>query len=293
MKNKEIIEKIKRSVIFLGYKKEGRDVIIGTGFLIKVENVYHLVTAKHVIENDSENLLIFLNGKHLNSPIAKPLTKIYKDGLSWIRHPNPNVDIAIIPFLLEENDDVEFVPDDIILKDTNDLEELVNVFFSSYQPGLNNFKEDGCVNPIIRKGMISRINNNDTFFIDGFAFPGNSGSPVFVFPDAFEMYKEEQETGVPLKVNLIGIVGARICFEDIAISRQTGKPKISFEENTGLSLIWSTKFIMEITKSEQFKRQLARIRAINQVVQKAPVLPIKQVTKTDQQSSIEKPKVSS
>lgn len=81
------------------------------------------------------------------------------------------VDLAIIPFGIREEDDIRTMPD-IMFLDTSKLQELYDVFFIAYQPGAESQKR---VVPVIRTGMISLINDDKTFYIDGFAFPGNSG----------------------------------------------------------------------------------------------------------------------
>jgi hypothetical protein len=261
---KKIIDQIKESVVFLGYVNDGQEQIIGTGFLMQIEGIFHLVTARHVIEKNWQNLHVFLNSKHLKQPSAKPLSVVYQAGNSWIRHPDPKVDIAVIPFLMDVNDKVKFVPDNLISKDNSELYELVDVFFVSFQPGLNNFQIDGCINPIIRKGVISRMNSDYTFYIDGSAFPGNSGSPVFVFPSAVKISDEGVQIGGQMKITLAGVMGAYVPYRDVAASQQTGNVRVIFEENTGLSLVWSTKFIDEIISCADFRNQIGNIKALIQ-----------------------------
>lgn len=257
---KNLINEIKESVVFLGFINNGQEQIIGTGFLMQINDIFHLVTAKHVIEKNWQNLHVFLNTKQLKAPAAKPLSVIYNNGYSWIRHPDPKIDIAVLPFLKDVNDQVRFVPDSLIPKDMEEIHELVDVFYVSFQPGLNSFQNDGCVNPIVRKGVVSRVNNNGTFYIDGSAFPGNSGSPVFLFPTPVKILEGGISIGAPTKISLLGVMGAYLPYQDIAISQQTGRPRVIFEENTGLSLIWSTKFIDQIIQSDDFQKQIKIIK---------------------------------
>jgi len=281
---KNLINQIKESTVFIGFIENQKDRIIGTGFLIQVEGFFHLVTAKHVVEKNYENLYVFHNSKQFGNPIGKPLLSIYKDGLRWIRHKNQKVDIAILPFQLNANDKVSFIPDSLILEDLSEIHELIDVFYLSYQPGLHSFEQDGCVNPTIRKGVISRMNNDGTFFIDGFAFPGNSGSPVFKFPNPIHYNQGGFSIGGPLDIKLIGVMGAYIPYEDVAISQQTGRPKVIFEENTGLSLIHSTKELIEIIKDDEFIEQLNFLKQRGQAI---PSLPTPTQDTTPSTESIE------
>ncbi len=66
--------------------------------------------------------------------------------------------------------------------------------------------------------------------------------------------------GEGMDIKLIGIVGSYVYFKDVAVSEQTKRPKMIFEENTGLSLIWSTKFLQDIIQSSDFKKQIEAIR---------------------------------
>lgn len=270
---KDIINKIKESVVFLGFVNNGQPKVTGTGFLIKVGNFFHLVTAKHVAENNHENLCAFFNSKQFNRTIVKPLKKIYQDNLSWIEHKDKNVDIAILPFSKGRNNKVDFIPQELMINDLSELSELTDVFYLSYQPGLHDLSKDKNVNPIIRKGTISKLNDDDTFFIDGFAFPGNSGSPVFQFPTPFHISNEGLVIGGPTTIKLVGVMGAYITYRDVAISQQTKKPKVIFEENTGLSLVHPSKFINDIITSDQFQKQSFYLQQRQQVLSGKNITP--------------------
>ncbi|RPI80194.1 MAG: hypothetical protein EHM41_23185, partial [Chloroflexi bacterium] len=102
-----------------------------------------------------------------------------RERIDWVFHQNENVDIAILPFPLDpQKDDVKVVPDTMFVT-VDRIFELYDIYFLSYQPGIEIQNQ---VIPIIRSGTVSLINKDKTFYIDGFAFPGNSGSPVFLKP---------------------------------------------------------------------------------------------------------------
>ena len=50
---------------------------------------------------------------------------------------------------------------------------------------------------------------------------------------------------------LVGIIGSYLPYLDVAISEQTKRPRVVFEENTGLSKVWSTSLISEIISSKK------------------------------------------
>ena len=58
----------------------------------------------------------------------------------------------------------------------------------------------------------------------------------------------------------MGIVGAYLPYQDEAISRQTGELRVVFEENSGLSLVWSVNYLNEIIESDAFKKQFEIIK---------------------------------
>ena len=180
-----------------------------------------------------------------------------KFGVDWVFHKNAEVDIAIIPFGLDpQKDDVKVIPDNLFLPPDR-LFELYDVFFMSYQPGVK-FEER--VSPIFRSGTISIINEDKTFYVDASAFPGNSGSPVFLKPSPIRFDEKGISIGGDqLGGKFIGIIGEYIPYTEIAISIQTERPRVIFEENTGLSKVWSVAFIREIIESDAFGKQLDKL----------------------------------
>ncbi len=165
--------------------------------------MFHLITAKHVVMDqetgkiDDSELFIFFNSED-GTITKRPIEGIKKEfAVDWVFHENENVDIAIIPFGLDPNkDDVKVIPDEMFLT-TDRLFELYDVFFLSYQPGIEPEKR---ITPIIRGGTISIIHDDKTFHIDGFAFPGNSSSPVFLKPSPIRVDK----TGIAIGGGSIG-----------------------------------------------------------------------------------------
>ena len=70
----EILEEIKKSIIFFGIVKDDKQYFTGTGCVISLNNVFHLVTAKHVVINDAglaEDLCIFVNDKEGHLRVIK------------------------------------------------------------------------------------------------------------------------------------------------------------------------------------------------------------------------------
>lgn len=237
-----------------------------TGVLVGVQNIFHLITAKHVVVEkkdgvftnklSDDGLYIFFNST--KEVIAKrSIGWIKKEiGVNWIFHENSEVDIAIIPIVRDrEKDDVKIIQNSLFLE-SEGIFELDDVFFLSYQPGIKYFRK---ITPIIRKGMISLKRKDKSFYIDGFAFPGNSGSPVFTKPSPMTLTMEGVSVGDQRGLKFIGIVGEYIPYIEPAISPKTGQIRIVFEENTGLSKVWSVDFVNEIIESDSFKNQIKKL----------------------------------
>ena len=122
------------------------------------------------------------------------------------------------------------------------LFETLNVFFISFQQGID---LENRVSPIFRRGSISRILEDNTFFIDGFAFPGNSGSPVFLSPTITYSHDGIQLKKYILGGKLIGVIGQALTYQN---------------QNTGLSKAWSINFLNDIINSKKFQAQLDAIK---------------------------------
>jgi len=251
---KHLLSQIKESTVFLGVMQNNTPVFNGTGFLIQVDHVFYIVTAKHVVENNFANMFIFLNSKNFGVNF-KPIAAILNDGFSWKKHKDNKVDIAILPFPVTQNDKAQFVPNNLFIQNSSDIQELMDLFFLSFQPGINDIANDGVINPVIRKGSIARINADKTFFMDGFAFPGNSGSPVFLLPSPVRINGGNVQIGGPIEIKLAGIIGAYVPYRDEAVSRQTGEVRSILTENTGLALVHSTVLLKEIIESDDFMEQ--------------------------------------
>ena len=261
----EILGQIKKTVVFLGKaNQKGEIKFYATGFLVQINNIIHLVTAKHVVFDgktgnflDSGMLIQFnLKTGKFGSRSIDEIKRNY--AVNWIFHKDKNVDVAIIPFHIDPHkDDIRTIPDTMFL-DTERLFELYDVFFLSYQPGIESQNK---ILPIIRTGTLSIMNDDKTFYIDAFAFPGNSGSPVFLKPSPIRFDQGNISIGVdPLGGSFIGVLGEYLPYQEVAKSAQTGRPRVVFEENTGLARIWSVTFIKQIIESTDFQDQLKKLK---------------------------------
>jgi len=268
MSIEETISIVKKNIVFIGKEiidplsNDPKYAFIGTGFIAEINKIYHIITARHVVLNPNtkqfdDDLIIFFNKKSGNIGSRKIEDIKNRIQVNWITHTNDNIDIAIIPFGFNpDEDDISLIPEDMLLN-FNNLRELYDVYYLSYQP---NIKIGDKVTPIIRTGTISLLNDDKTLYLDGQVFPGNSGSPVFIKPVPFSFNESGMVIGSnPHNNKLIGLIGEYVPYQDVAYSKQTGRVRVVFEENTGLSKVWSVDLILEIIESDSFKEQIERI----------------------------------
>ena len=246
---------------------------IGTGFIVgrPVEDVvgekqFHtfLVTNKHVLLNQQSIVIRFDSTSGLD---AKDYDlNLMEGGVSiWVGNRSDDVDVAAIslnPTVLKDDGvDLKFFQMDehllsIMQMKSEGVSEGDGVFILGFPMGIVAPQKK---NVIARVGAIARIRDTldgtqNTFLIDANIFPGNSGGPVIIKPEMMSI----QETKSIYKSFLIGIVKSYVPFMDIAISQQTGRPRVMFEENSGLALVESVDSIRETVEDCYQKKVLGQ-----------------------------------
>ena len=103
---------------------------------------------------------------------------------------------------------------------------------------------------IVRQGGVARSSEmldhaSKTFLIDAFVFPGNSGSPVVLRPEVASI----EGTKPQLNALLMGLVTSYRPYTEYALSAQTKRPRITFEENSGLAEVLPVDVIDEAIKA--------------------------------------------
>lgn len=237
---------------------------IGTGFLYatfqcinpedstKSDYKINLVTNKHILLNQ-ENIILRFNPQNGQAATDFPLALKKADGTDvWTGHQNPDVDVAVIrlnaKMIVDAGMKISyFKSESDILTKQNMIDEEVGegdfIYVLGYPMGMMLSDRQ---NVIVRGGIIARIkdvfeNRNSSFTIDSLVFPGNSGGPVIIKPEASFI----QGTKPMNKAALIGIVKSYISYTDVAISQQTGNARITFEENSGLANVETVDKITE------------------------------------------------
>jgi hypothetical protein len=231
----------------------------GTGFLVEIDGLKYLFTAKHVVKDFLENRkkdAPFLAAVNLASgkKVVQGLDDLPKrHRVGWVF--DDAADLAATPFPTAPEYRIRTVPLSFFVSDSQ-LLELQEVFFVSFQPGL---EEKDRIRPIFRRGAVALIAPGEVY-LDAFVFPGNSGSPVFVqsTPASFASHGTLLG-GNPLGCKLVGIVQGYLPYRDVAISQQTRRPRVVFEENSGLAHIVTTDQVRAFIASDVFTQQHRRV----------------------------------
>ena len=234
---------------------------IGTGFIVgrPIDNGgdddkrYHtfLVTNKHVLQ---EKKKIFLRFNTIEGSQVKdyPVELEPKNEPIWVGHNSKDIDVAafnINPEVLK-NDSVAYAffhldkhALSVSEMQKNNLSEGDGLFVLGFPMGIVSTLSNHVIS---RSGSIARIrdllsNRASAFLIDANIFPGNSGGPVVIRPEIIAI----EGTTAYKNASLIGMVKSYVPFTDVAISQQTGRPRVTFEENSGLALVETVDSIKE------------------------------------------------
>ncbi len=250
--------------------KDGNKQWIGTGFLFgqfkrqrsaqeKDYKVY-LVTNKHVLNNQASLMLRF-NPQSEQPATDYPLLLQSKEGRNlWTGHPTDAVDVAVVPInakrLQQEGMKFSFFQSDGNIFTKQKLKDLGttegdSIFILGFPMGLMATDRQYV---LLRSGAISRIRDlyegrSSDYVIDAFVFPGNSGGPVILKPEMISI----DGTKANKSAALIGVVKSYIPYRDVALSKQTGRTRIIFEDNSGLSLVEPVDAILETIAVEERK----------------------------------------
>ena len=234
---------------------------IGTGFLVgrffkkkdENQNEYHifLVTNKHVLVGKNSVKVRF--NPHSSEPAKDYNISLINNGnKTWTGHQTEEIDVAAINInariLVDEGMKFKyFMSDSNILHIEQMAEKGMTEGDFIYVLGFPMELVDSDRQYVIaRSGSIARIRDvlekrRNDFIVDSFVFPGNSGGPVVSKPE-FVSIKGTQSLD---RAYLIGIVSSSLSYLDTAISLQTKRPRVIFEENSGLTVVVPADFIME------------------------------------------------
>ena len=236
---------------------------IASGFLYgdffkkdeKGENLYQvfLVTNRHVFKELKQVLLRFNpTGKEAAKQYLLNLVDASSKKMLWTPHPNPNIDIAVttintdilekhgIQFTWFQSDEHVATLDKMAALGITEGDFIYILGFPMELVGA----ERNYV--IVRSGNIARVQDaidrrSKEFLIDAFTFPGNSGGPVITKPEVVAI----KDTPAVSSGYLIGVIQSYLSYQEFAVSEQTGRRRVMFEENSGLTAVIPIDFVKE------------------------------------------------
>ena len=164
--------------------------------------------------------------------------------MPWTVHPKPNADVAVrmlnFPKLKTAGAELAYLSNthhtlSLDQARQSGMSEGDGVFILGFPLGMAG-KERNYV--IARQGIVARIQgwldgNEEEFLIDASIFPGNSGGPVFTVPHNVAIQGTQHND----RCSLIGMVSSYVPYEEVAVSKQTGRVRMLFEENSGLGVV--------------------------------------------------------
>jgi S1-C subfamily serine protease len=272
--------------------RRGPFVPVGSGFLYghflkKVndelnEYAYYLVTNQHVVEDveraEKQQVEAVLKTSHLEEP-QKLFLRFNPKAVGPAREDlwvplNPSspalgwsvdkgTDLAVVrvaaDFLDKAGLQYAVFQSDIHVADRSKAGEIGltegdGVYVLGFPMGLVGGERNFV---IARQGSIARIRDclagsTNRFLIDALVFPGNSGGPVVSRPDMTYVKGTKKQD----RAYVVGVVRAFIPYQDVGISQQTGRPRITFEENSGLAEVIPMDFVKMLI--EQYEKSLAK-----------------------------------
>jgi hypothetical protein len=225
----------------------GQVYSISASLLLSPHDHLILVTAKHVVLNDDGNLNTRLgwrlNEKTNASDLISDQDQTTLAG-GWFISSNADLACRFITYANES----DFVPIPVsLLLPQKNLEVGAHIFILGFPMGLRSEKY---TKAIVRNGIVAR-SDSDELMLDSFIFPGNSGGPVVYSP----LVKVGANLSSPLinDERIAGVVTDYIPYTDVAISPQTKRARITFEENSGLCYAVAADKILDLINMADFK----------------------------------------
>ena len=203
---------------------------IGTAFYYYTNNNNYLITAKHVIENNTSNVFEYKTNKEwieFSGEIILPTNK--------------NIDIAAIKI----NSELPFKKSYYV--DFNGFENYTSeeVYFLGYPYGITSVENEPIEQSIclVKKSIISGVlieNGIEIgYYLDGHNNPGFSGGPcVYKRPDA--------------KWHIFAVVSSYYNHTEVLYDDKGNKRMILYE-NSGLFMVHKISFIIDAIRSQDSK----------------------------------------
>jgi S1-C subfamily serine protease len=220
----------------------------------------YLVTNRHVLANHSE-ITVRVNAQKETDPVREfPLALKDDRGADlWFSLPDQSIDVSVLRinggYLRDQGLQSTFFASDMHVADKAKMKDIGmaigdGVFVLGFPMGISGTLQRNYV--IARHGTIARINDvlesaAATFLIDALIYPGNSGGPVVSAPNITTI----QGTKAQDHAYLIGMVRSYLPYTDVALSQQTGQPRMISQENSGLAEVIPVDYINQTIEASR------------------------------------------
>lgn len=200
----------------------------GTGFFYAIPvgtgAAHHspvIVSNRHVAEGALKTHFALVSATSISASHTKSYQVVIDHTqIPWIAHPDPSVDLSILPIApqlehMREQGQVPFfypltpslIPDDEYLESVTQTDEVIMIGY----PGA--LWDDVNNQPIFRKGTLATSPAKDfcgqhQFLIDMPVFRGSSGSPVLLFSDGMYFDRNQGACIMGNRLKLLGINAA-------------------------------------------------------------------------------------
>jgi hypothetical protein len=224
---------------------------LGTGFLMNFYTMPLLITNKHVIDGKEIQYRVNMQDDRVDS------IKIGKEEgvelhFNWVDHPESNVDLTacIVPFI-EGAKLIGMYFDEIRFDD--DIYDGRDLFFWGF-PTKKGAESGKPHYPLMRQGMVAQNRDPNHFLMDGFVFPGSSGSPVYTKPLVIKEGNDLNFTIHFKAPRIVGIISHFVHYNYFADIPDV-ENNVFMSQNTGLSEVIKAQCIFDIINSPKFKEQ--------------------------------------
>jgi hypothetical protein len=231
-----------------GLKYEPR----GSGVLVKHDNKYYLVTARHLASKVKPFIVRFHDARDTFQFLHVPLDTICSGAANWAH--NDSFDLSCLRLRPDIFSRVweKPLPIDTFFARSHELRLGTSVFIIGYPSSVV-----GVDYHVVRNGIIAARPKQGIVLTDSQIYPGTSGGPVFLkaMPNLIAESKNPY-MGVRVqfegrKARLVGIVYEYYSYYEFAKSEKTGRRRVMFEENAGLAKVVTAPAIMQFLGSLQ------------------------------------------
>ena len=225
-----------------------------------------MVTNKHVLADATAVTIGFIaRDPDRKAPILGQSRDVRLEGPAgvWVGHPDPDVDVAVLPLhgvinALGESIYFRSIPVTQMPSDGDGLflDAIEGITFIGYP---NGHQDPAHLTPIVRRGitatpLVLPFSGKPAFLVDGSVFGGSSGSPVFLINEG--MYRSgPNDVAIGNRLVLIGIIAATMQRETLLPLVVGHGPHVRLAQELNLGLAYNWHAITETIT--EFERVLA------------------------------------